>query len=184
MHSFASPSTFIGPAIEAGYVMAHPADGFPREWRDGAAAYGRNYGSYLGLHTAGNVTRFAVAAIDHEDPRYFASTHTNPFRRAAHAIAFTLVDRSDSQRSSFAFSNIAGATAAGFTANLWQPDRFNDTSHGVQRSLSELGNYAAQNILHEFAPDLTNIARRFHLARSSSKPDLAVVPPNPESSQP
>ena len=79
-------SAFILPAAEAGYDMAHPPGAYPREWKDGAGAFGRNYGAELARHTAGGLTRFVTAAVDGEDPRYSPSTHRRYAPRFMHAV--------------------------------------------------------------------------------------------------
>ena len=70
--------------------MADPPDSYPREWRDGGAAFGRLYGAEFARHTAGGITHFAVAALDREDPRYYFSTSHGYLPRAAHALLFTV----------------------------------------------------------------------------------------------
>ena len=39
------PRTLFAPAVYAGYRMANPPNAYPRDWRDGAGAFGRNYGN-------------------------------------------------------------------------------------------------------------------------------------------
>ena len=162
-HTTFGPIAFLSPAGEAAITMAHPPDHYPREWRDGAGAFGRNYGSELGRHTAGGLTHFATAWVDGEDARYFRSTSSNPGRRFVHAMLFTIVDRTNSGRRTLALSNFAGSTAAGFVGNLWEPDGFNDTTHALQRSALEFGTFGGANIFAEFSPDLSHLMRKMHI---------------------
>jgi hypothetical protein len=143
--------------------MADPPNRYPRAWSDGGGAFGRNYGAEFVRHTTGGLTRFAAAAVLREDPRYHSSTSTNYAARAIHALAFTLVDRSDSGRRTVAFSNLAGSAGAGFIGMAYYPDGFNDVTHAYQRSAVEVTNFTAHNLIAEFSPELALLARKFHL---------------------
>jgi hypothetical protein len=162
-HTTFGPIAFLSPAGEAAITMADPPNRYPREWRDGGGAYARNFGSELGRHSAGGLGHFATAFIDGEDPRYFRSMNTNPAHRVAHAMLFTLFDRTNSGRRTLALSNFAGSTAAGFVGNLWEPDGFNDTTHALQRSALEFGTFGGANLFAEFSPDLSHLMHKMHV---------------------
>ena len=162
-HTTFGPAAFFSPAAEAAITMADPPNRYPREWRDGGGAFGRNYGSEFGRHTAGGLGHFATAFVDGEDPRYFRSMSTNPGRRVTHALLFTLFDRTNSGRRTLALSNLAGSTAAGFVGNLWEPDGFNDTTHALQRSALEFGTFGGANLFAEFSPDLSRLMHKMHI---------------------
>jgi hypothetical protein len=157
------PAAYIYPAINAGVTMAHPPSHFSREWSDGGAAFGRNYGSNLERHTAGGLTKFAIAAVDGEDPRYFPSTSTHMVPRFVHAALFTVVDRSNSGHRTIAFSNLGGAAAAGFSGMPFQPDGFDDAPHAEQRAAVEVGSFALHNVVIEFSPEFLALARKMHI---------------------
>ena len=156
------PGAFIVPAGESLIIMAHPPHHYPREWADGGGAFARNYGSELVRHTTSGLTHFAVAAVVREDPRYHSSTSTNAAVRAFHALAFALVDRSDSGRHTLAISNLAGSAAGGFIGMAFLPDGFNDTTHAYQRSVREISNFGGHNLIAEFSPELGALARKLH----------------------
>ncbi|HEX4321448.1 MAG TPA: hypothetical protein VHZ52_11130 [Acidobacteriaceae bacterium] len=162
-HTTFGPAAFFSPAAEAAITMADPPNRYPREWRDGGGAFGRNYGSEFGRHTAGGLGHFATAFVDGEDPRYFRSVEHNPGRRVAHALLFTLFDRTNSGRRTLAISNFAGSAAAGFVGNLWEPDGFNDTTHALQRSALEFGTFGGANLFAEFSPDLSHLMHKMHI---------------------
>jgi hypothetical protein len=157
-----SPSVFVVPAAEAAFTMADPPRHYPREWRDGAGAFGRNYGADLTRHTTGGLTHFATAAILREDPRYYPSTSTNPAGRFVHALGFTLVDLSDSGRHTVAFSNLAGSAAAGAIGMAIYPNGMNDLTHASQRAAVELGRFGAHNVIAEFSPEIAHILHKLH----------------------
>jgi hypothetical protein len=162
-HTTFGPIAFLAPAGETAITMADPPHRYPREWSDGGAAFGRNYGSEFGRHSAGGVTHFGTAWIDGEDARYFRSVNHNPGRRVAHALFFTLFDRTNSGRRTLALSNFAGSAAAGFVGNLWEPDGFNDNTHALQRSALEFGTFGGSNLFAEFSPDLSHLMHKMHI---------------------
>jgi hypothetical protein len=168
-------AAFAVPAGQAGLTMLFPPHRYPRNWSDGPAAFGRNYGAELARHTTGGLTHFATAAILREDPRYYASSSANPFSRLGHALAFTLVDRSDSGRRTIAVSNLSGAAAGGFIGMAFYPDGFNDTTHAYQHAALEMTTFTAHNLVAEFSPEISQLLHKFHfpdrLADSFLPPD-------------
>jgi len=163
-HTTFGPSAFAVPSAEAAWTMADPPSHYPHEWSDGAGAFGRNYGAEFARHTTGGVTHFATAAILHEDPRYFPSASTNYAARFLHSLAFTLVDRSDSGRTTLAVSNLAGSTAAGFIGMAIYPDGFNDATHAWQHAALEVSSFAAHNVVAEFSPEISRVLRKLHFS--------------------
>jgi hypothetical protein len=161
--TYLNPSVFTAPAFRAGIRMANPpgkgATQYPREWRQGAEAFGRNYGDAFAQRVTFQTARFATGVMTHEDPRYIPSSSHNVFARSLHALAFTFVDRSDSGRATPAFSNFVGAAAAGFVGNAYLPSGFNNATHAVQRATLQFGFTAAGNLFREFAPKMPRPVR-------------------------
>ena len=159
------PRALFFPAIPAAFRMANPLKNYPSEWRQGAEAYGRNYGDQLATVTAFQTGRFAVGAALREDLRYHPSTSTNFFIRTGHALAFTLVDRSDNGHPRLALANFAGVAAGSYIGMSYLPPGFNDITHADQRVAIRFGGVAVSNIGAEFAPDLFHFAMKHHLPR-------------------
>jgi hypothetical protein len=161
--TYLNPSVFTAPAFRAGIRMANPpgkgATRYPPEWRQGAEAFGRNYGDAFAQRVTFQTARFATGIITHEDPRYIPSSSRNVLARSLHALTFTFVDRSDSGRAIPAFSNFVGATAAGFVGNAYLPSGFNSATHAGQRATLQFGFTAAGNLFREFAPQMPRPAR-------------------------
>jgi hypothetical protein len=160
-----SPVAFLDPAFEAGITMADPPDRYPREWSDGAGAFGRIYGSEFARHTTSGYAHFATAAILREDPRYFRYNGNGIGRRTLHALLFTLADRSDSGHRMLAADNFVGAASGGFIGMALEPYGFNDVTHAYQRSAVEFSGYGAHNLLTEFSPELTRLLVKCRLGR-------------------
>jgi hypothetical protein len=161
--TFLNPSVFTAPAFRAGIRMANPpgkgATQYPREWRQGAEGFGRNYGDAFAQRVTFQTARFATGVITHEDPRYIPSASHNVLARSLHALSFTFVDRSDSGHAMPAFSNFVGATAAGFVGNAYLPSGFNNATHAGQRAPLQFGFTAAGNLFREFAPEMPKPVR-------------------------
>jgi hypothetical protein len=161
--TYLNPSVFTAPAFRAGIRMANPpgkgATRYPPDWRQGAEAFGRNYGDAFVQRVTFQTARFATGVVTHEDPRYIPSNSHNVLARSLHALTFTFVDRSDSGHAMPAISNFVGATAAGFVGNAYLPSGFNDATHAGQRATLQFGFTAAGNLFREFAPQIPKPVR-------------------------
>jgi hypothetical protein len=162
-HQTFGPPAVIFPAFTAAMGMANPRKHYPREWRDGGEGFGRLYGDSIAMVTSQRTARFLTAAALHEDTRYVRSTSKNPLARTAHALAFTLIDKTDSGRNTIAFSNFAGAAAGGFVGNAYLPHGYNDLTHAEQRMAFQFTSIAIQNIAAEFQPQWGPIVRKLRI---------------------
>lgn len=169
VHQTFGPPALILPAFGAGIRMAHPPSsypGYPKDWTDGAGAFGRLYGSALATQSTKRTARFLVDAAMHEDPRYLpAPVGASTSARFVHAIAFTFVDRNDSGHSELAYANFASAAAGGFVGMAYLPAGYNDASHAGERMGTEFLGLAIQNVTREFAPQWVPIARKLHIPK-------------------
>jgi len=143
--------------------MASPPSAYPREWRQGAGAFGRNFGDYAVSWTAAQGGKFVAASVLHEDPRYYPSQRKNWLQRGAHAIGFVIIDRSDSGHARLAVSNFAGAFSGAFVGNAYLPDPYANRSHALARSGLGLAGFASNNLVEEFRPEIRKVAHAFHL---------------------
>jgi hypothetical protein len=157
------PRSLLAPAFGSAINMLRPPKDYPRDWKDGAGAFGRNYGGHLASRASEQTARFLTAAAFHEDFRYRPSASRNPLVRSAHALAFTFVDKSDSGHNQIAFANFAAAAAGGFTPNLYLPSGYNTASRAETRMAVAFGRLAAQNLTREFAPELFQASRKLHI---------------------
>lgn len=159
------PRALFGDAFSTGIHMARPPKNYPPEWRQGAQAFGRIYGSLLAVRTSRESAQFLTGAVTHEDLRYKRSASKNPFGRTLHAIGFTFVDQSYSGHSTFAFSNFTAAAAGGFIGKAYLPAGYNDLHHAEIRSALGLSSFATRNLLTEFSPEIGRMTRHLHLPR-------------------
>jgi hypothetical protein len=164
-HKTFGPPAVILPAFGAGLGMLNPPSKYPKEWKDGAAAFGRNYGYRVADHTSRNTAQFLTGTLLHEDPRYLRSTSSNPFVRTVHALAFTIFDKTDSGRTTFAASNFASAAAGGFVGMGILPDGYNDVTHAEQHMASEFLQIGIGNVLTEFEPQWGPWAKKLRIPK-------------------
>ena len=165
METYFNESALTAPAFRAGIRMANPpgkgASQYPAEWRQGAGAFGRNYGDAVAQRVSFHTARFVTGVIAREDPRYLPSASHNVFARSLHAVSFTFVDRSDCGHAMPAISNFVGAGAAGFVGNAYLPSGFNNVTHAGQRAAFQFGTAVAGNLFREFAPQMPRPMRTF-----------------------
>jgi hypothetical protein len=163
--TYFNPSVFTAPAFRAGLRMANPpgkgATQYPAEWRQGAEAFGRNYGDAFAERVSFQTARFVTGVVSREDPRYIPSSSRNVLARSLHALSFSFVDRSDSGHRMPALSNFVGAAAGGFVGNSYLPAGFNDVTHAGQRATLRFGFAVGGNLFREFAPQMPGPLRNF-----------------------
>ena len=151
-HSLSStvgPVALIETAAYAGVLLALPT---PLEWRQGAAGYGKRFASATGATGIRQAFAFALEVPLKEDPRYFRSERRGVWPRLGHALAATVVTRTDAGHSRFAFSGVTSAYGAAFLSNQWYPDRLNTVGQGFLQGTATLGLDALGNIITEFWP--------------------------------
>jgi hypothetical protein len=164
-HQTFGPPAVIFPAFAAGMGMANPKSRYPREWKDGAGAFGRLYGDSIASVTSQRTARFWTGVALHEDPRYVRSHSKSPLMRTVHALAFTFIDKTDSGRNTIAFSNFVGAAAGGFVGRAYLPHGYNDLTHAEQRMTIQFMNIAVQNIAAEFQPQWGPLVRKLRIQK-------------------
>jgi len=164
-HRTFGPPAVILPAFGAGLGVLNPPNKYPREWKDGAEAFGRNYGYRVADHTSRNTAQFLTGALLHEDPRYLRSTSGNPFVRTVHALAFTIFDKTDHGRTTFAASNFASAAAGGFVGMGILPNGYNDVTHAEQHMASEFLQIGIGNVITEFEPQWGPWAKKLRIPK-------------------
>jgi len=159
-----SPPAFILPALNAGIRMAAPPSGYPKEWKDGAGAFGRLYGSTFTRQFTKHGTEFAVESVLHYDPRYFRS-NSKGIGRVGHALAFVLIQKTDSGKNAIAVPHLAGATASSFIGMAYLPDGYNDAGYSAQHFGTEMMMTGMRNMLFEFSPEIYPVFKKMHMGR-------------------
>jgi hypothetical protein len=146
-----SPSAMLGIAAYAGALQEYNA---PREWGQGAGAYGKRFSSTLAWSGIHSTLAFGLDSTLHQDPRYFRSQETGFWRRTGHALRGTLLTRTDSGGETLSTWRIGSAYGAAFLSNEWYPDRLNTVRWGLIDGSMTLGFAFASNLGVEFGPDI------------------------------
>jgi hypothetical protein len=165
VHQTFGPPAVIVPAFGAGIGMLNPPSHYPREWKDGPQAFGRLYGDAVAAGTARRTAGMLTSVAFHEDPRYMPSGSSNVMFRVVHALAYTVVDRTDSGRRTIAVSNFAGAAAGGLVGMAYLPNGFNDAAHAEQRMAAQFAAVAIRNLAAEFQPQWGPIVKKLRVPK-------------------
>jgi len=132
----------------------------PREWGQGAGAYGKRFLSTLGGSGIHGALAFGLDSVLHEDPRYFRSANRGFWRRSAHAVRGTMMTRTDSGGETISAWRLGSDYGAAFLSNQWYPRRLNTARLGMIQGSLSLGFDTVTNLGAEFWPDIKKIVRR------------------------
>ncbi len=80
------PYPIVGAALAAGI---NQGENTPPEWKQGAEAYGKRFGSDFGIAGITTTTRYALAAAFREDTLYYRCQCKGVLPRLSHAIIST-----------------------------------------------------------------------------------------------
>jgi hypothetical protein len=129
-----------------------------KSFGQGAAGYGRYYGTALADFVIGNyMTEGVFPTILHQDPRYFRRGYGSGWLRLRYAMGQIFLTHSDSGTTQFNFSEIVGNSTAVAISNAYYADN-RTASEAVSKLGVQIGVDMAANVLKEFWPD---IARKF-----------------------
>ena len=155
-----SVNTLAASTFPAAFQMLTPPDRIDRNWRQGAAAFGRNVGYYAGAEVTMQTSRYLMSAALHEDPRYKRVGSGNPGARFVHAMVYTAFTRTPSGSLRPFLPVLGSAAAGGFVTRAYAAPGFDDNVHAGQRSLVMLGNVGISNVVEEFAPELKRLRNK------------------------
>lgn len=147
--SLLGPEAIVGPALGAAIGQWEDE---PPGWRQGGEGYGKRFASGLARHEIGETIRFGFAAVDGEDPRYFASEDRGVWARTQHAVTSTFVSKTSSGATIPAFSRFAGTYGAAFISNTWYPNNRSGLGDAARRGSTSLAASIGFNLAREFLP--------------------------------
>ncbi len=151
--------TFILAGAFAGEAQLTNAD---RPFGQGAAGYGRYYGTSLADWVIGDyMTEAVFPTMLHQDPRYFRRGTGSKFSRLGYAIGQIFWTHKDSGGAEFNYSEILGNSAAVAISNAYYPDNRTAAS-AVSKLGTQIGVDMASNVLKEFSPDIYRKFSRKH----------------------
>jgi hypothetical protein len=169
------PYPIIGAAFTAGINQAYNT---PPEWKQGAEAYGKRFGSNFGIAAVSTTTRYALAEALREDTLYYRCECTGFFPRLKHATLSTMTARKgeDGHRV-FSIPSLIAPYAGTMTAVYgWYPDRYN-AKDGFRMGNYSLLAYVGGNIAQEFLfTGPHSFMARFHLNNGHEAQDPNAKP--------
>ncbi len=160
-------------ALGAFTAAIHQATNNPPEWRQGAGALGKRFGSNMGISAVGSATRVGVGALLNQDTSYHHCKCKGVPRRLTHAAfsAFIAHQRSNGH-AVFSLPGLAAPYTATMTAvYAWYPARYG------AKDAFRMGNYnllgtVGTNITFEFLPSsVTRFLARMHLSNQRISTD-------------
>lgn len=121
----------------------------------GATGYAKRYGTAFADNTIGNfMTEAAFPSLLRQDPRYFQMAKGGFLRRAGYALSRLAVTRTDSGRSQFNYSEIAGNAVAAGISVTYHPPQDRSFSNTMSVWGTQLVWDGISNELKEFWPDI------------------------------
>ena len=161
------PGTFALAALFAGDGQLTNAN---RSFGQGAAGYGRYFGTAFGDFAIGNfMTEGLFPSLFHQDPRYFRRGTGSGWSRFRYAVGQTFWTDGDSGKTEFNFSELIGNSSAVAISNAYYPDH-RTASNAVSRLSIQLGLDTAGNVLKEFWPDFSRKLNRKRHDRDRESP--------------
>jgi hypothetical protein len=142
------PYPIVGAAFAAGI---NQADNTPPEWKQGAEAYGKRFGSDFAIAAVTTTTRYALAQAFREDTLYYRCECKGLLPRLSHAVISTFTSRrgEDGHRV-FSLPALVAPYAGTMTAvYAWYPGRYNAMDGFRMGNYSLLG-YVGGNLALEF----------------------------------
>jgi hypothetical protein len=151
----------------AGFAGLYQMENQNPSFGQGTAGYFKRFAAAYGDQMIGNMmTEGFMPSLLHDDPRYFRLGEGTKWHRALYALGAIFVDRRDSGRKSFNFSEWSGNSVAVAISNAYYPST-RDVSDNVQRLLMACGTDALSNVLKEFWPDVKRRFQKSHKDESS-----------------
>ena len=122
----------------------------------GAAGFGRYYGTAFADETIGNMMSESVfPSMLHQDPRYFPMGRRYGFwKRMGYAVSREWRTRGDNGKSQFNFSELGGNAAAVAISNAYYPPENRNVSDNASKYGQQIGLDAFFYVLKEFWPDI------------------------------
>jgi hypothetical protein len=169
------PYPIVGAAFAAGVNQAYNT---PPEWKQGAAGYGKRFGSDFGVAAVSTTARYALAQALREDTLFYRCECKGVFPRLRHAVTSTLTARSgDDGHRVFSFPALIAPYAGSMTAvYAWYPGRYSGKDALRMGNYTMLG-YVGGNIALEFLySGPHSLLSRMHLNNARAAPSPGSNP--------
>jgi hypothetical protein len=148
----------------------------PPEWGDNASGFGKRMALAFGTNVVQGVIQSAGDALLKQDPRFIRSATGGFWRRAGHAVLFTVFTYDDRGRTRFGAANVASFYGSSIVSALLYPPGHNAWREGVQAANLQMALSAAFNVVQEFWPDMRRLLRRSHSLKEQPKASTSSSP--------
>jgi hypothetical protein len=148
------PYAYPAAGIFAGIAMAQNQT---KSFGQGAAGFGRYYGTAFADQTIGNMMSESVFPVMlHQDPRYFPMGKMGGgfWRRVRYSASREWITRTDSGKNAFNYSELGGNAVATAIANAYYPSENRTASNNAYKWGQQIALDAFFNVLKEFWPDM------------------------------
>jgi hypothetical protein len=166
------PYPLVGAAFAAGINQAYNT---PPEWKQGARAYSKRFGSNFGIAAVSTTTRYGLAQALSEDTLYYRCECKGVLPRLRHAVTSTLTARrGEDGHSVFSFPALIAPYAGTMTAvYAWYPGRYNGKDALRMGNYTMLGYVGANIALEFFYSGPHSLLSRMHLSNAHPAPGSA-----------
>lgn len=148
------PYAYPSAGIFAGIAMAQNQT---RSFGQGAAGFGKYYGTAFADQTIGNMMSESVFPVMlHQDPRYFpmGKAEGGFWRRVRYSASREWITRTDSGKNAFNYSELGGNAVAIAISNTYYPPENRTVSNNAYKWSQQIALDAFFNVLKEFWPDM------------------------------
>jgi hypothetical protein len=124
----------------------------PPEWKQGAAGFGRRFGSRFGQFAVAETARYGLATMLDLDTGYHRCECRGVLPRLGHALLSSVTARSATGHRVISIPDLVGPYAGGLVAtSAWYPTRFGPKD-GIRLGTWAFGIHTGVNIVREFLP--------------------------------
>ena len=128
-----APSAWMKSGVAAGFAQLRDS---PEEWDQGTKGYGIRYGHRMLNRGVESGIGFGVAALLHQDGRYFRKPSAGFGGRVLHSVSQTFVTHTDNGGRTFAAWRVGGNYGAQFVSNAWRPESERNVGDTMLRGTS------------------------------------------------
>src|SRR5215475_15839958 len=154
-----NPFGYIKAGLSAGIDQWNDS---PKEWGQGASAYGKRYANILGQYSIQRTVTFGLSSVLHEDNRYFNSGKTGFWPRTRYAVASGILARSDDGSRHISVSQLGGVAAGAFLSRTWQPASQSSLGDGAVSFGITMASDLGFGVVKEFLPDIGRAIQNKH----------------------
>jgi len=120
--------------------------------------FGKRFGASLAnTEAAGFFKVFALPAVLHQDPRYFAKRDGSVLARGVYAATRVIFTRNDNNHVTFNTSQVLGDLFIHSLNNAYYPRVDRGLSQTLNGTLGAILSDAGSNVLREFSPDIWKV---------------------------